>query len=69
MKFLLRFCVLSAAFVFAVTCSGPTKPEHESFVYPLAVGNQWVYEYTEISTYSDSTPTDTVRYTMTAREI
>ena len=69
MKCFLRLSMLMTAVGLAVACSGPTKPEHESFVYPLAVGNQWVYEYTEISTYSDSTPTDTVRYTMTARVI
>lgn len=56
--------VLLAAPILA--CSGPTEPDHQSFYYPLAMGNQWVYDYMETRTYDDGTPPDTIRYTITA---
>lgn len=38
-------CVGVLSFVAVHSCSGPTEPDHYNFRYPLAVGNQWVYEY------------------------
>ena len=66
MQTLTRLIFVILATVYLVACSGPTEPDDQSFMYPLAVGNQWVYEYTEIWAYSDSTPTDTARFTITA---
>jgi hypothetical protein len=65
MKTLARFALAVLAAVYVFACNGPTEPDHKSFIYPLAVGNQWVYDYTETWAYSDSTPPDTARYTIT----
>jgi len=63
----LSLAITATACLFA--CSGPTEPDNQSIVYPLAMGNQWEYNYTEIWTYSDETPPDTARFTVTAKVV
>jgi hypothetical protein len=62
MKSLLKAAAVAAIMGAVISCSGPTEPEDQSFVYPLALGNQWTYQYTQIRIFDGDTPTDTIQY-------
>jgi hypothetical protein len=62
MKTLVRAVAAMAAISAVLSCSGPTEPEHQSFVYPLELGNQWTYQYTQIRIFDGDTQTDTIQY-------
>lgn len=49
-----------------VGCDKPVDPRVESFIYPLAMGNQWVYDYQTITDYRGKKPNDTVTYSIKA---
>jgi hypothetical protein len=54
----------------AVGCSKSTAPEFHPFVYPLAVGNEWVYQRESITRDTQHVhPDDTARFTITVRVV
>ncbi|MBD3298038.1 MAG: hypothetical protein GF341_05230 [candidate division Zixibacteria bacterium] len=46
-------CVGIISVVAAHSCSGPTEPDPYDFRYPLAVGNQWVYDYNVTAVFGE----------------
>lgn len=47
-------------------CDKPVDPKVESFIYPLAMGNQWVYDYQTITDYRGKKPNDTLTFSIAA---
>ncbi len=50
-------CVVVLVLLVGISCSGPTEPEPYDFRYPLAVGDQWVYDVTMTKDFNDDRPT------------
>ena len=50
-------------------CSKSVDPKTKSFVYPLAMGNRWVYDYQTITDFRGKKPNDTVTYSSTVEVV
>ena len=59
--------ILFAALSIGVSgCDKPVDPKVKSFIYPLAMGNQWVYDYQTITDYRGKKPNDTLTFSIAA---
>ncbi len=66
MRTLLGITLISILAAGLIACSKPVDPRVESFTYPLAVGNTWIYEGRFIKDYRGKKPNDTLKYAVTA---
>lgn len=67
MKTLLGITLIAITVAGFSACDEPVKPMIESFTYPLALGNTWIYEMQVVTDYRGKKQNDTLKYSVTAK--
>jgi hypothetical protein len=69
MRWLTNAVLTATLLVGAIGCDKPVDPKVDSFIYPLAIGNRWTYNYQTITDYRSQKPDDTTTYSETVEVV